>query len=142
MRDIKFRGLPTDGKGWVYGDFVTNNLGTTLIADYPKQREDVVIYKTVGEFTGIFDKNNKEIYEGDKCKVTFYNYVEKNTEIIMEVVFTEGGFALIKEGKITTECIMEDDRTFVPLYYSQKPNSIEVIGNIHTTPELLNPSNK
>ncbi|MDM1073670.1 hypothetical protein HX001_14365 [Empedobacter brevis] len=82
-------------------------------------------------FTGLLDKNGNKIFEGDKCKVTFYNHIEKNSELIMNVVFTDGGFALIKEGKITTESVIEDDRTFVPLYYSQRPNEIEIIGNIH-----------
>jgi hypothetical protein len=71
MRTIQFRGKRVDNQEWVYGSamlwngfaqiirhkFMLNNIWQT--------EKIMVIPKTVGQFTGIFDKNAIEIYEGD-----------------------------------------------------------------------------
>lgn len=87
-------------------------------------------------FTTLFDINKNPIYEGDICIVTYYNHSTPDTKMIQRVVFVDGGFALMSK-KCTSEQIIEDDRNFVPLYYSHRPNKIEVIGNINENPELL-----
>lgn len=136
MREILFRGKTKEGK-WIKGDLRQVNELTYISTNSSRSIDEKVITlepvlpNTIGQFTGLLDKNGKKIFEGDRCEVTYYNHIEKNTEIIQDVVFTDGGFALLKVGKITSEQIIEDDRTFVPLYYSQRPNIIEIIGNIH-----------
>ena len=71
MRQIKFRGLRKDGKGWVYGDLLQWK-SRGLCAIVPQEGNEwsnpfdfEVRPETVGQFKGLTDKNGKEIFEGD-----------------------------------------------------------------------------
>ena len=68
MREIKFRVKNKHTGEWLYG----SSLSSTQIGTYPlhhfweEVQEDWIDSDTVGEYTGLHDKNSKEIYEGDK----------------------------------------------------------------------------
>lgn len=143
MRTIKFRGK-TLNKEWVYGDLLhyTNrsesNDDSIIVTD---NNFNIVTPETVGQFTGLLDKNNKEIYEWDivrKKEIGGYGlerigvvrYYEKDCRFGIDFTATDKFWkrGLFIEG----EAQMEDGHcthTYTLEY--------EVLGNIFDNHELL-----
>lgn len=131
MRTIKFRGKRLDNGEWVNGDYHrrADNVHTIIAMEPDKYGKvfyavNQVIPDTVGQFTGLLDRNGKDIYEGDIVANDFGN----NNIVNMTVEWcTDGYWAL-------HEIDGDDTMHFVADYLKE----IEVIGNIHDNPELLN----
>ena len=132
MRTIKFRGFTNClvQDKWVYG-FLSeeDKIRKTNLIDYE------VDNKTIGQFTGLYDKNGKEIYENDILKVKTNEGIEYNPLL---VVHSEvyGGFCLLSKNvlNITPD---KPHRPINPNWWDGFKDEIEVIGNIHDTPELI-----
>jgi uncharacterized phage protein (TIGR01671 family) len=123
MRDIKFRGKRLDNGEWAYGD-LTHYEDQVWIGMDDGRPEHEVDPSTVGEFTGITDLNNKEVYEGDiVCR---YEQEEGDT-LAFQIVFKDLAFMGIKEG---TPFIIPHDTLYGGF-------GVRVIGNIHEHPHLI-----
>lgn len=135
MREILFRGKTAGGE-WVQGDLHNakwkyDEEPTLLI--WPKNIEleehyeffesIEVIPETVGQYTGLTDKNGTKIFEGD---IVLFPWGEKRE--VFSVEFVEGEFEAIPKRKSTDIwCIRIG--SYAPEF--------EVIGNIHDNPEVL-----
>lgn len=136
-REIEFRGF--DGKEWRYGDLTYYRKHDVALIrpdnDKHPNRRHFVDADTVGEFTGIYDKNDKKIYEGDIVRWEYPDYdhctgwrgTAKN---ICKVTFEYGSFRINAYPYSLGSCedFFEDKETY----------GLEVIGNIHENLELLN----
>ncbi len=136
-REIKFRGKDCSGQ-WVYGDLIhkRHDKESVLIQDYKGLGSDVDTI-TIGQYTGLKDKNGKEIYEGDI--LTKFANINKISDPMLSK----------EEPKYCLTTVVYDDAAF-KVTYNGKPDAVinyycgamvkdmEVVGNIHDNPELLN----
>lgn len=79
MREYKFRGLNGNKTEWIYA---------TLDDVTGKFQRNGVWRETVGQYTGLKDKNGKEIYEGDICNCREYECFGKLNGIMKKQDFT------------------------------------------------------
>ena len=143
MMEIKFRAMtkpPEDFGNYhfesvmVYGTgFLKDPVNTWLVSSKENEPiafgtvEKIIMPETVGQFTGLHDKNGKEIYDGDICRIKF------DIAKVEDYIYNS----------LTKKELETGERIFIvesPLFNNQQElnvDDIEVIGNIHENPELV-----
>lgn len=125
-REIKFRGLNEETGEFVFGyytkltegirrfDAIISEIGDELVRFYIHDKE------TIKQFTGLHDKNGKEIYEGDI--IDYFETCRFNAKHETDaIIFADGVFRMERK------------------YGQPLKHCCEVIGNIHENPALLEP---
>jgi uncharacterized phage protein (TIGR01671 family) len=153
MREIKFRGRNIEGE-WFYGDLINSKINNTPTAfifppDAPNSYDRYLVNpNTVGQFTGLHDKNGKEIYEGDvlfvreweNLALAIFDHDEREClsledckgallQECQRVVHFEEGSMCAGDYYISTLWDKQDQRHQYPIF------EVEIIGNIHDNPE-------
>lgn len=149
MREIMFRGKRIDNGKWVEGYLYITHTGTCEIGCYNAETNierwtSDVDPATVGQYTGLKDKNGKRIFEGDIARFTWENYFLSSpggyfmhpSGTVFEVRCLESGYMLCKAGDNALE---PNSNGKVANYdFWNFHRGLEVIGNIHDNKSLLN----
>ena len=130
MREILFRGKRVDNGKWVYG--LLCRVGDTYANI---RRMDIgvlysVLTNTIGQYTGLTNKNGKKIFEGDIIKIVpDCDYSDDYS--ISKVYSYNGVFCVDYHGDDFDSTALGFLKDYLP------DGDFEVIGNIHDNPELL-----
>lgn len=142
MRDVKFRAKRVDDGQWVYGSYLAHKEYMECVGgDRPAPVRHLILYDgfadwdmpitieycevdpaTVGEFSGVHDKHGTPIYEGDIVRKRTYQGIKPCV-----VVFSGGCF----------HCGFGGGSSTASHPYLLDDKNIEVIGNVHDNPDLL-----
>ena len=137
MREIIFRGKRIDNGAWVYGCLLNNIYGASkpvIVSDssYTDDNRianddwEFVIPETVGQYTGLTDKNGKKIFEGDILRFGGLGYGDRFGVLFYNEKFVKFMFQ------------PKDSLAGYPVDYTC---GLEVMGNIHDNSELLKSNN-
>lgn len=129
MREIKFRAYDKKKKKWVWDKEPFYLIGETTMFDLLNQFSiDAVNDIVLVQYTGLKDKNGKEIYEGDICIGLVVDSYADMSKVPFSVEFQDG-------------CFIENRNGSNLGYYKNVSygigNSLEVIGNIYDNKDLL-----
>ena len=121
MCEVLFRGKRTDNGEWITDSETYIRDGDGIWLSDKNLHVVTVIPETVGQYTGLTDKNGKRIFEGD-----IVDYI--SSDVIGNP----------KTGTI----IVEDMTDYDTMIYLNHSDELQIIGNIHDNPELLREASK
>ena len=139
MREILFRGKRVDNGEIVEGFYIFDGFNHYIVKFYtdenaegtlyPVQESFEVVPETVGQFTGLTDERGKKISGGDIVRYSERRLGGEDVPVVNVVEFAEGGFAVNN--------YFLNHWLWNSIYGNTQLSDIEVIGNIHDNPELL-----
>lgn len=142
MREILFRGKRVDNGEWVYGDYRLQNDEDNERVNYMKtyitprnlSNRYEIIHETVGQYTGLIDKNGVKIFEGDKCCFSVFDYNDCDEQYTGVVVWSGSRYML---WNTSNNEYYGNDGGFDLDWVVCQDDEFEVIGNVHDNRELL-----
>ena len=152
MREILFRGKRADNGEWIEGYYAKQSNHACFAHELKYQhfifkdvcldfnlgglQEFEIIPETVGQYTGLTDRNGKKIFEGDIVKTHYAN--AQKSDFIEQVVFHNGKFCAYFSNQLCKQWAnLYDGTEHLPQDKSVYMDSVEVVGNIHDNPELI-----
>lgn len=158
MREILFRGklkhdnLPNRKGDWVYGHYAELKDGDRTVPCIYGYGE--IIPETLGEYTYSTDKNGKRIFEGDIIEFYFFDKTRRNGELVevkntttMLIEWYKSSFymrELFRDYRLNEKLEIITEKIYIyrgnkaqGVYESNSSYFVEVIGNIHDNPELM-----
>lgn len=167
MREIIFRGKDKLGH-WLYGGFHLWKTRQPCVCNDELKPEEIkhiiiknsfadwnmprtmqpyeVVPETVGQYTGLADKNDTKIFEGDIVEFYFFDKGHKNTKTML-IEWKDSGFCmreLFRDYRLADDFTIINEKIFTyrndvrnGVYTTNNVYFVEVIGNIHDNPELL-----
>lgn len=135
MREILFRGKRLDNGEWVEGYLIKQDIPeyhcyivVSFKAEQDNRHTDIlecdifeVVPETIGQYTGLCDKNGKKIFEGDRIEIRGYVYC---------CCWDAGNL----------EFTLVNEKESIQMGYAA-PSRMTVIGNVHDNPERLEVDN-
>ncbi|WP_418814598.1 YopX family protein [Ruminococcus bromii] len=123
MREYLFRGK--FGNEWKYGFLSIEPKGLVIKEPYKNESSNVwhIDADTVGQYTGMKDKNGKRIFEGD-----IIDFSDRSDS---------DGYGVVKYDANETEFGIEYDNIYESLGKHYYPEDIEIVGNIYDNPNLV-----
>lgn len=123
MREIKFRGKSLNTNMWVYGDFRQDKISKKAYIEYE------VDQSTIGQYTGLKDKDGKEIYDGDiladnECAIGAVEIIPRNGVVIKRRLGATFSIAL-------------RSFTYDSDFDIGQLSELKIIGNVYDNPELI-----
>lgn len=118
MREILFRGKRVDNGTWAYGDLLHCDDEREINSESHGENGGYIIPETVGQYTGLTDKNGTRIFEGDIVDI-----IPEDESSVIKWDDDSARFVIINS------CERDFDN-----YWGHE---LEIIGNIHDNPELL-----
>lgn len=125
MREILFRGKRIDNGKWVQGYLyrLSEKLNPFILLKSEKGASYEVDAKTVGQYTGMVDKNGTKIFEGDICNFSSRSDIDNYGVVVYDADETEFG--------------IDYGSTYLGLGKHYHSRNVEVIGNIYDNPNLI-----
>ena len=152
MREILFRGKRADSGEWVEGFYLYTNENTQPVIIDMECCSNVIIPETIGQYTGLTDKNGKRIFEGDIVRYNTFDDFDCQSVVKFGEYNQDGSAGEYSASKCIGFYVDVDNFTCPDLCeygsncfanYLKQQNILEVaqyweiIGNIHDNPELL-----
>lgn len=123
MREIKFRAKTVLTNKWVYGHYAFVD-GYHVI--YEDEKPLIIKLNTIGQYTGLKDKNKQEIYEGHIVKQSYKDVYNQAETFRGEVVYSD--------------CVywLKNGEEYAFLYDEYRLYGTEIIGSVYENPEIIN----